>query len=304
MSKKIIKDMGASIRQKLLNLSQQTKRPFNEVLTYYMIERFIDRLSKSPYKNRFVLKGALMFVVWDLSDTRATRDIDLLGKTQNSVENLTQIIQEICRIECLEDAAIFMADSVECQPIQEQNEYQGIRAYFNGELAKARTRMQIDIGFGDIVFPKPSDVNYPTMLGMTSPAILGYTPETLIAEKTHAMVRHGLRNSRMKDYFDVWVLSNQFVFEGAHLAEAIQKTFSQREMEITDTTTQIFDELVADNTKKAQWNSFVSNNVLTIVPDTFEEVIDRLKSFIQPIFEYSSRGKPFSSSWQCPGPWR
>lgn len=191
-----------------------------------MIERFIDRLSKSPYKNRFVLKGALMFVVWDLSDTRATRDIDLLGETQNSIENLTQIIQEICRIECLEDAAIFMADSVECQPIQEQNEYQGIRAYFNGELAKAKTRMQIDIGFGDIVFPKPSDVNYPTMLGMASPAILGYTPETLIAEKTHAMVRHGLRNSRMKDYFDVWVLSNQFVFEGAHLAKAIQKTFS------------------------------------------------------------------------------
>jgi hypothetical protein len=304
MSKKIIKDMGASIKQKLLNLSLQTKRPFNEVLTYYMIERFIDRLSKSPYKNRFVLKGALMFVVWDLSDTRATRDIDLLGKTQNTVENMTQIIQEICRIDCLEDAAIFMADSVECQPIQEQNEYQGIRVYFNGELAKAKTRMQIDIGFGDIVFPKPSNVKYPTMLGMAAPAILGYTPETLIAEKTHAMVRHGLRNSRMKDYFDVWILSNQFLFEGAQLAEAIQKTFLQREMEITDTTIKIFDDLVVDNTKKVQWNSFVSNNVLTIVPDTFEDVIDRLKLFIVPIFERCIERELFNLSWQCPGPWQ
>lgn len=304
MSKKIIKNLGASIRQKLLNLAQQTKRPFNEVLTYYMIERFIHRLSKSPYKSRFVLKGALMFIVWDLSDTRPTRDIDLLGKTHNTAENIKQIIQEICCIECPEDAAIFMTDSVECEPIQEQNEYQGIRAYFNGQLSKAKTRMQIDIGFGDIVFPKPSNVNYPTMLGMTAPAILGYTPETLIAEKTHAMMRHGLRNSRMKDYFDVWMLSNQFVFEGAHLAEAIQKTFLQREMKINDAAAKIFDELIVDNSKKMQWKSFINNNVLTIVPDTFEEVIDRLKLFIQPIFECSSKEEQFGLSWQCPGPWR
>jgi hypothetical protein len=304
MGKKIIKDIGESIRQRLLNISQKTKRPFSEVLTYYMIERFIYRLSKSSYKNRFILKGALMFIVWNLSDTRATRDIDLLGKTHNTIENLSQIIKEICRIECLEDAAKFISDSVECELIQEQNEYRGVRAYFNGELAKAKTRMQIDIGFGDIVFPEPSNVNYPTMLGMVSPAILGYTPETLIAEKIHAMVRHGLRNSRMKDYFDVWVLSNQFLFEGNSLAKAIQKTFAQRKMALTDAAINIFDELVFDNVKKTQWKSFISNNVLTIAPDSFGEIIERIKLFIQPIFEYSSKGNPFNLSWQCPGPWR
>lgn len=303
MSKKIIKDVGASVRQKLLNFAKQKGRPFNEVLQYYMIERFIYRLSKSPYKNRFILKGALMFVVWDLMATRPTRDIDLLGKTKNTTDNLTNIIKDICNIGCDDDAVIFNANSVICEPIQEQSEYSGIRAIFYGELAKAKIKMQIDIGFGDIVFPEPSTVVYPTMLEMSSPSILGYTPETLIAEKTHAIVRHGLRNSRMKDYFDIWFLSKQFLFEGKLLAEAIQKTFLKREMEITSISAKIFDELTSDESKYSQWDSLVSNNV-SFAKIGFKDVISHLKVFIQPIFEFGAKGEVFDLFWQGPGPWK
>lgn len=125
--------------------------------------------------------------------------------------------------------------------------------------------MQIDIGFGDIVFPRPLNVDYPTLLDTESPVILGYSPETLIAEKTHAMVRHGLRNSRIKDFFDIWVLSNQFKFNGSQLATALQKTFAQRETEMTDGIAIIFDELLKDDLKHVQWKSFISNNALFMI---------------------------------------
>lgn len=140
MNEKIIKDVGASIRQRLLNLARKIGRTFNDVLQYYMIERFLYRLSKSPHKNRFILKGALMLVVWELNQARVTRDIDLLGITDNSVENITHMIRDVCAVDCFEDAAIFISDSVQSESIQEQNEYRGIRVYFYGELAKARTK--------------------------------------------------------------------------------------------------------------------------------------------------------------------
>jgi hypothetical protein len=302
MSKKIIKDVGASVKQKLLNFSKQNGRPFNEILQYYMIERFIHRLSRSNYKNRFVLKGALMFVVWDIMKTRATRDIDLLGKTKNTTENITNIIKEICEINCSEDAVVFDPDSVLCEPIQEQNEYSGIRANFNGKFDTSKSKMQIDIGFGDVVFPSPTAIVYPTMLGMPSLSILGYTPESVIAEKTHAIIRHGLRNSRMKDYFDIWVLSKQFLFDGKKLSEAIQQTFMKREVEISNITLKIFDDLLNDESKLPQWNAFINNNLFFSKID-FKNVISHLKWFIQPILEFSIRGEVFDFLWQGFGPW-
>src|ERR1700722_3106518 len=214
MSNKKISNIGASVRQRLLTLARKSNRPFNEVLQYYMIERFIYRLSKSKYKHKLILKGALMFIAWELEEARPTRDIDLLGKTSNKMENIIQIIKDICQIECLEDAAHFLMDTVECIPIQQRNEYQGIRVHFFGELEKTHTRMQIDIGFGDIIFPSPCNLTYPSLLEMPSPSILGYTPESLIAEKVHTMIKLGLVNSRIKDYFDVWFLSQQFPFDG------------------------------------------------------------------------------------------
>jgi hypothetical protein len=304
MNEKIIKDLSVSIRQRLLNFAREARRPFDEVLQYYMIERFIYRLSKSPYKNRFILKGALMLVVWNLTDTRTTRDNDFLGITDNNVANVTNIIKEVCEIECSDDAAIFIADSVACESIQEQNEYHGIRVRFYGELAKAHIRMQIDIGFGDVVFPQPIDLQYPTLLGMPSPFILGYTPETLIAEKVHAMVRLGARNSRIKDYFDVWFLSHQFLFDGNQLSEAINQTFLKRKMSISAMEPDVFEAFGKDASKQHQWKLFIEKNQLAISPKSFSEAIQQIKIFIYPLFEFKKKEKPFQLTWHPPGPWR
>lgn len=304
MSKKDIKDLGASIQQRLLNLAKESNRPFDEVLQYYMIERFIDRLSQSEYKNRMILKGALMFMVWDLAESRATRDIDFLGRTDNSIENVTKIVSNVCEIGERGDGVVFFPESVECEIIQERNEYSGIRARFNGEIASARTRLQIDIGFGDVVYPGPINLGYPTLLNMSSPQILAYTPESLIAEKMHAIIRHGINGTRIKDYFDVWFLSHQFAFQGEMLAEAIDQTFTKRGMSIKELNNQIFSGDYENNeSKQKQWEAFIEKNRFPISPAKFKDAIAQIRLFISPIFEAKSQERHFQLIWHAPGPW-
>tara|TARA_R110002110_G_C13427504_1_gene715007 strand:+ start:829 stop:1749 length:921 start_codon:yes stop_codon:yes gene_type:complete len=306
MNDKIIKDVSASIRQKLLNLSVKSKRPFEEVLQYYMIERFIYRLSISAYKDLFILKGALMLHVWQLSASRATRDIDLLGTADNSVENISSIIKDICLI-VDDDGVIYDENSVQAEVIQEQNSYSGIRAKFNGDIGRARARMQIDIGFGDVIHPEPIKVSYPTLLpNISTPDILGYTPETLISEKVHSMVRHGTRNSRIKDFFDIWFLSRQFLFEGQTLSKAIQKTFANREMPLSKLHSDIFsDEFKANVQMQRYWTAFINKNISGItLPNDFDSIMNQIALFISPIFEAIERSNEFTYTWVAPGPWK
>jgi hypothetical protein len=301
---KIKKDLAASVRQRLSNLARESKRPFDEILQYYLIERFLYRLSVSSHKNKLILKGALMFFVWNLTESRATRDIDFLGITSNSQQNIVKVVTEICDILCTEDAVKFFSETVTCERIQEQNEYNGILVRFDGELAKARVRMQMDIGFGDVVYPEPGLLEYPTLLKMTCPVILGYTPETLIAEKVHAMVRFGEINSRIKDYFDVWFLLRQFSFSGQRLSEAIYQTFLKRQMPIPISDPLNFFDLGVNTTRLQQWNAFVEKNHLTVAASvTFQEVIEQIKQFIQPVFDSRHRDELFKSLWKPPGPW-
>lgn len=304
MSRKELKNSGASVRQRLLNLARQSQRPFQELLQYYMIERFIARLSKSQYRKRFVLKGALLFVIWELAESRPTRDIDLLGKTKNSVENIASIVKEICSIEDNDDGVEFLLESVECKMIQENNEYKGIRALFYGELAKARARMQIDIGFGDATFPMPTNIEYPTLLDMPTSQILAYAPESLIAEKVHAMVRHGAPGSRIKDYFDVWFLSRQFKFDGQLLAASISQTFQTRGLAIDKLKSEIFNPEYLDNQmKQKQWQTFIEKQRLDIPPIGFKEAMQEILLFISPIFEASKAGVEFQKTWDSAGAW-
>lgn len=273
MNNIIIQNIGTSIRQRLLNLARKTNRPFDEILQYFIIERFLYRLSLSQFKDKFILKGALMFHAWNLVDSRATRDIDFLGVTANQESHIKKIINEICQIDCLEDGIKYIWEDIQCKKTQKNNEYSGIRANFFAELAKAKIKIQIDIGFGDIVYPKPLEFNYPTLLKMDSPRVQGYTPETVIAEKLHTMIRYGLTNSRMKDIFDVWLLSRQFSFEGEYLSRAIMKTFSNRSMAYKDMDFLLFSEYKSNTTKNQQWNAFIIKNKLPIFPDTFTEAI-------------------------------
>jgi len=222
------KNIAASVRQRLLDKARETGRTFSELLQYFAMERFLYRLSKSPYANNFVLKGALMLTVWEAPLTRPTLDIDLLGRIDNSIETIVDVTREICRQEVEADGLAFDIATIETERIAEDADYEGIRVRFRGSLGTARVVMQLDIGFGDVVIPSPKPMNYPTLLDLPAPHLRGYSRESTIAEKFEAMVKLGTLNSRMKDFFDLWLMSCQFDFDGATLAEAISKTFSTR----------------------------------------------------------------------------
>jgi len=189
------------MRQRLLNKARETGRPFNELLQYFAMERFLYRLSKSAHADKFVLKGALMFVAWQAPVTRPTMDIDLLGITENSVVAIVAIAREICSWEVEADGLVFESDSVGGERIVEDADYGGVRIRFRGTLGTARVTMQLDIGFGDVVVPKPEMADYPTILNLPIPRLRGYSRESAVAEKFEAMVKLGALNSRVKDFF-------------------------------------------------------------------------------------------------------
>ena len=200
MSRHNVTNAPASVRAKLLNKSRLTKRPFSELLQYYAIERFLYRLSISKHRDSFFLKGALMFKAWNTLDHRPTMDIDLLGKTNNSVQNLETVCHDICDQVCpVDDGIVFFSHSVKGTKIQADAEYLGVRIEFQGKLNTAIVNMQIDIGFGDIISPKPQMVLYPIILDLPAPQLSGYTIESVIAEKLESMVKRGILTSRVNN---------------------------------------------------------------------------------------------------------
>ena len=229
MTKPGTKNVGASVRQRLLNKARETGRPFSELLQYFAMERFLYRLSKSEYADKFVLKGALMLTAWNAPLLRPTMDIDLLGRIGNDIGAMTAIVREICagHVEP-DDGLVFDAATVQGERIAEAAEYEGVRVRFRATLDAARIQMQLDVGFGDIVVPAAVPTTYPTILDLPAPHLLAYSRETAIAEKFEAMVKLGELNSRMKDFFDIWLLSRSFDFDGPRLCEAIEKTFKRR----------------------------------------------------------------------------
>jgi len=203
MKKRTPKTVAASSRQRLLNIARKTGRPFNELLHYFAMERFLYRLSKSPYEDKFVLKGALMLTVWEAPITRPTMDIDVLGRTSNSINAIVAQIQDICRQDVEPDGVIFDAGSVLGERIVEDADYEGIRIRLRGNLGTAQLVIQLDIGFGDMVVPAVDIITYPTILEFPAPHLHGYSKESTIAEKFEAMVKLDILNSRMKDFFDI-----------------------------------------------------------------------------------------------------
>lgn len=192
------------------------------------MERFLYRLSKSAHRDRFVLKGALLLTAWRAPQSCPTVDIDLAGRTSNEPGHIRELIQEICSIDIAPDGLQFDPATVEVSRIKEDVEYEGVRTRFRGTLSRARIEMQIDIGFGDIIVPKPVTIEYPAILNFPAPVLLGYPREAVIAEKLQALTALGMLNSRLKDYFDTWLLSRLYSFEGPLLAAAIQATFQNR----------------------------------------------------------------------------
>ncbi len=210
---KLPQNISASVRQRLLNRSKADNRSFNELLQYYAMERFLYRLSLSEHAQHYILKGALMFRTWNSPEFRPTMDIDLLGKTRNEEGNITSQIRDILAVQVEPDGLIFDADSIRAERITEDADYEGIRVRFRGALDTAKISMQIDIGFGDPVYPQPEKAELSCMLDSPAPSLLCYSRESAIAEKIEAMIKLGTLNSRMKDFYDIWLLSRHFQFD-------------------------------------------------------------------------------------------
>lgn len=299
-----IKNLPASIHQKLLNNARKTNRPFLEVMQYFAIERFLYRLSKSPYAEKFVLKGALMFSVWEPGLPRPTKDIDFLGRTSNDLPAIVRIIKGVCSIKAESDGLVFAPGSVAGERITENSDYQGVRVYFWAGLGKARVSMQIDIGFGDIVVPGVQSISYPAILDMPEPVLKGYTRESVIAEKLEAMIKLDIINSRMKDFFDIWILARQFDFNGATLAKAIKETFRHRKTAIIKEPHIFAADFRNDKTKQAQWGAFLRKNKLAIAPVDFAEALSAIAGFVKPVLSALADGKGFPALWKAAGFWK
>jgi hypothetical protein len=224
-----IRDLPASVHQRLLTMAKESSRTFNELLQHFAIERFIYRLSKSPLADRFVLKGALMLSAWGGSMSRPTMDIDLSGRIENDPDAIAAAMKAACMTAVAADGMSFDAGSVTAARIMEDVGYSGVRVRIRGNLSNARVSLQVDVGFGDVIVPGPRKVTYPVLLDFPPPELKGYSMESTIAEKFHAMVKRGILNSRMKDFHDIWMLSRTFDFQGAMLARAVEKTFANRE---------------------------------------------------------------------------
>ena len=299
-----IKNIAASVHHRLLSKAKESSRPFNELLQHFAIERFIYRLSKNPHVDRFILKGALMFWAWSGSGSRPTMDIDLLGKIDNSLDVIVATMKNICEMVVEPDGMSFNAETVTAARITEDAEYEGVRVRIQGGLGNARVSLQIDIGFGDVIVPGPGKVAYPALLDFPSPELNGYTMESTIAEKFHAMVRLGVLNSRMKDFYDIWMLSRTFDFKGEMLAEAVEKTFENRNTPIPIKPTAFDPSFVNDQAKKIQWQGFIQKAKLAEAPEAFEDVVAAVKAFLEPLVTSLAEGWTFRSIWSAPGPWR
>jgi hypothetical protein len=302
MTVKNLKNVAASVRQKLLNKARTGQRSFEEIARMYAMERFLYRLGFSRYRKKFVLKGALMFRVWKDTVNRPTMDIDLLGLMSNDPTLLENAIRDICAETVEADGLFFDAASVKSESITSGAEYVGRRILFLGHLENMRIPMQLDIGFGDKVFPAPEEAILPSILGYSSPVLIGYTRESAIAEKFHAMMEMGELNSRMKDFYDIWLLSRTFEFRGELLEKAIQFTFGKRKSSYADEII-AFGETFAME-KQAQWAAFAKKLYLKDTPGVLVEIIVQIKTFILPVITALIDKSNPPSKWTAPGPWK
>jgi predicted nucleotidyltransferase component of viral defense system len=304
VNEKQLKNISQSVRQRLLNISRQQNVDFGVVLTNYALERFLYRLSCSDYRNRFVLKGAVLFRIWSDEPHRATRDLDLLAFGDPAAAEISRLFGDVCNLSLQDDGVQFQPESIRTEDISDAQEYGGLRIRLNALIAGARVPVKIDIGFGDAVTPPPEEMRYPTILDFPAPVIRTYPRETVVAEKLHAMVALGIANSRMKDFYDIYSLAGNYEFDGTRLCSAIRSTFERRTTVIPVTVPIALTlEFSQDDLKMSQWRAFVNGGNVRQVSLTLTEVVETLGSFLLPAMNAASQGQQFAATWVPPGPW-
>lgn len=299
-------NMAASVRSRLTMRAHAEGEEPEYVLTRYALERLLYRLGRSRHADAFILKGALLFALWEGHPHRATRDLDLLGFGPNDVERIEQVFRELCVLPVEDDGLSFLPETVHARPIREQQEYGGIRVLLQATLGAARLRVQADVGFGDVVTPAAQEVDLPTLLDLPAPHLRVYPRETVVAEKFEAMVRLGLTNTRMKDFYDLLILARRFAFDGSALAAAIQATFARRDSDLPPPhrpPLALSDEFAEDAAKQAEWHGFLRRNKLESDAITLREVIEELRAFLMPLVEALAADADVGRRWMPGGSW-
>ena len=305
MNDKRGKNTAASVRDRLLALARERGEDFQLLLTQYGLERLLYRLSRSGYRDRFILKGAMLFMLWSDQPHRPTRDVDFLGFGDSSEASLQAIFRDLCDVPVENDGLTLMAASVQVEVIRDETEYGGMRVRLFGDLAGARVPIQADIGFGDAVTPEAREIEYPTLLGNPAPHLKAYPRETVVAEKYQALVHLGIANSRMKDFYDLWVIARKFDFDGLILSEAIRNTFSRRHTSLPEhASSGLSPEFHEDVQKNTQWNAFIRKGMLVTSPPSLTEVCLFLETFLLPPTQALIQSQDFKAKWKPGGPWR
>lgn len=302
--KKEIKNIEASIKARLKNKAQETNRPFAEVMQYYGMERFLYRFSKSKYADKFILKGALLFAVWQIPDRRTTLDIDFLAHFDNEVTTIEKVMKDVCDTSVDPDGLNFDPQTAKGMKIKEDADYEGVRVKFTGFLDLAEIPMQIDVGFGDIVYPKTKVIDYPVILDFPKPHLNGYPQESVISEKFEAMIKLGLLNSRMKDFYDIWLMIRQFEFKGANIASAIKKTFNNRKTDIPNKKPLFANEIYDEKSdRQTLWSAFLKKGDIQHAPENLSVTAKGIENFlIEPIMALNENGN-FDKTWKSSRGW-
>ena len=302
------KNMGASVRQKLLDHSRKSGSNYNQLLTRYAIERLLYRVSLSVYRDRFILKGAALYTVWksesDAVNYRTTRDLDFWSSGAPDIDIVLDALREIVATPVEDDGIAFDESTVKGEVRRADEEYQGCKVEVTAALDGVAIRVLIDFGFGDVITPRARVVSYPTILS-TSPApqLAIYPRETVIAEKFEAMVSLGLSNSRLKDFYDLWTLCQSFDFDGQLLSEAIRRTFERRQTALPDAIPMALTEQWSlDASKMAQWKSFGKRIQANDLPP-LNEISEQLQSFLLPVARGAKEGK-FEKQWTPKNGWQ
>lgn len=296
------KNVPASVKQQLLNLSRAQGWEFNWLLSRYANERLLYRISQSLYVERLILKGAFLFIYWGQSEQRPTRDIDFLGYGITGEKVVRRIFEDLCILRVMDDGVRYDPASIKIAPIQQGQEHHGYRVHLWAYLGKGRIRLQIDIGVGDVVTPGPKRIEFPTLLSdFPAPQLQAYPQEATIAEKTHAIIDKGIRNSRLKDFYDLWILSQHYSFSGTRLTSAIQSTFEQKKMITPKRILPLRNEFGENQDKQRQWKAFAQKSKLE-VPE-FLEIIGVLHDFLYLPLQSVREKTVFEMFWYPGGPW-
>lgn len=296
-------NIGASVRARLLNKTRAEKLDFNLMLTRYALERMLYRLSVSKQRDQFLLKGALLFDLWFDVPHRPTRDADFLAFGSPEIPRIEALFRAVCEIEA-DDGIVFLAETVKVDEIRKEANYGGVRVTLMGLLDGARCPVQLDIGFGDAVVPGPDEVCYPVILGdMPAPQLRAYPRYTVVAEKLETLASLGILNSRMKDYFDLWILSRHSDFDGMVLAKAIRATFERRGTVFPDgVPIGLSEEFALDTQKERQWQAFLRRNALeqTSLPQT----VEALRAFLLPVLTSIANDSSHELQWDHEHGWQ